>query len=216
MKILTFSIKTQQKADVESTYQGNLPFSDLPGFLRDCFLSALPSPKKTVHPKCEEEVHSFKIIVENNIFQLVYKDQKNKIEQQQTLKFNNMIINILSEDIVEKIEELISITESQEKQDKNIIYAMSKTMPKISSDYALMNDHFSASPMRDENVAILAPIGKYEDKNTSNGDILRDLGFTEPNETDLRKTIKYLDYSLDKEVTSKSRNIEINDLIKFW
>jgi len=216
MKILTFSIKMQQKADVESAHQENLSFADLPGYLRDCFLSALPPPKKSVQLKCEEEVQSFKIIVENNIFQLVCNDQKNKIEQQQTLKFNNMIINILSEGIVEEIEELIPITESQEKHDKNIIYAMSKTVPKISSDYALMNDHFSASPMRDENIVILAPIGKYENKNSSNGDILRDLGFTEINETDLRKTIQYLDYSLDKAVTSRSGNIEINDLIKFW
>lgn len=157
MKILTFSVKTQQRCDEAPTRDRastrDAP-TDLPGFLRERFIPALPSKLDL------DNVEYFKIIIEDDDLQLIYNNQKSELSKQQTVKINNINLEI-------KREALYSEKQSVQEIEKVKIKEIEKepkiyTVPKISNDYALMNDHFSAS----------TPIS---------GDILRDLGFENEN-----------------------------------
>lgn len=182
MKVLTFLVQAKQKSNVESTQQENALFSDLPGFLRDQFFPVLLPPKKANQSKSNSKTNNqaccFKVTVENNTFQLIHNDHKINVESRQILNLDNISVEILSEDEVVASEPEIQEINESVNQDvnypKNIIY-----IPKVSNDYALMNDHFCAASVKNESLSILAPITKYKDKNIHNGDILRDLGFTD-------------------------------------
>ncbi len=168
MKILNFIVNVHQESAGEFYPPENPFFSDLPGFMRDYLL---PVP---LSPEVETKAGDFSIYFDKNDFQLIHKGKKNNIENYQALELgNNIVINIVSKNIDEPHPE-------QEREEnlliKNVIAVTPKAMPKISTEYVLINDYFSASRIKGE---------------FPNGDILRDLGFLESRNLEMNSLIKF-------------------------
>jgi len=192
MKTINIVIKSEQEnTETRLEDQKTSCFSDLPGFLRDRVFPDSDNRKIFSDNAC------LKLSIENENIYLVFNDEKKALSTAQTLQLNNFIMEFIPDNPLTELKNVEVLTLPKENKLLVARESSSQVIPKMSNQhYTLIDDHFSP-PIIAQHKAIVS-VGHHEDNLFTKRDILTDLGFNEVKETDLRKTINFLDYCYEK------------------